>query len=58
MWKEELEIHCLWKNDRMICCSVNEALGDKKWKMLGCYGIPYRRENEYFWNIMENVVAN
>lgn len=30
---------------------------DKIWKLLGCYGIPYRGENDTFWKNLENTVS-
>ena len=52
MWKAELEMKCLWKTSRVICCSLKGTQEVEEWRMIGCYGTPYYREKELFWDAL------
>ena len=50
MWKEDLLMSCVWKTKRIICCKLKPSLDAEEWLVYGCYGTPYLREKESFWN--------
>lgn len=56
MWTGDVLMECLWKTNRLICCSVKSEGSDFQWKLLGVYGTPYRTEKENFWNGLETIV--
>ena len=56
MWKKELDIQCLWKSNRVICCSFKPAPTEEAWNFYGCYGTPYPREKEKFWKSLNHTI--
>ena len=56
MWKKDLDIQCLWKSNRVICCSFKPVPTEEAWNFYRCYGILYPREKEEFWKSLTHTI--
>lgn len=50
MWKEEINMECVYKSERIICCEVKDLFEGKNWRMVGCYGSPHFHLKRDFWS--------
>lgn len=48
MWNDEVNINFIWKNNRIICCDVEDFAGRGKWRLFGYHGTPYNSEKVDF----------
>ncbi|KAF3440104.1 hypothetical protein FNV43_RR18382 [Rhamnella rubrinervis] len=55
-WRGDLNVHCLWDTDRVICLSVWNVDRSKECILIGCHGTPYYKEKKSFWDKMGHLV--
>lgn len=48
-WTEDLELHCMHITYRILICDMKERVEGCKWNIVVCYGTPYRKEKQNFW---------
>lgn len=48
MWNGNLKMELLWNTNRIICCKVDDVLGNNIWNLMTCYGTPYLAEKQIF----------
>lgn len=58
MWKEEVDIGCVWSSNRPMHCVVKNDLGKPMRNLLACSGIPYHSDKRCFWEELGEIVTN
>lgn len=40
MWKDEVNIECIWHSDKILNCSVKDVTEKHSWNLVACHGYP------------------